>query len=73
MKRKAEIAELRAKNIKDLTARIEKNYKELHFLRFSSSVGKQKDLKKARELRKSIARIWSILGETILAEGSKNE
>lgn len=66
MKRKAQLEDLRGKSIKELTAQLQKNYKLLHQSRFLSSFGKEKDFKKARQLRKDIARIWTVLGQLML-------
>jgi ribosomal protein L29 len=67
MKRKEQMQNFKNKSEKELANMLEKNYKQLQSLRFLASFGKQKDLKKARMIRKEIARIWTILGEKYIA------
>ena len=68
MKAKENLKQFRGKNVKDLSEEMKKQYKKLYEYRFDATFRKNKNIKAIKNIRKNIARIWSVLGEKIEKE-----
>jgi large subunit ribosomal protein L29 len=69
MKIKEKNKELRSKSIKDLTKILNKEYDNLHQLRFDTKFRNIKDINNIRKTKKNIARVYTIINEKINSEG----
>ena len=67
MKRRDSLTELRRQSVADLTAALTKTRSDILALSFSRAFRKQKNIREARELRKQIARLETLLREAIAA------
>lgn len=65
MKVKEGLKEIRAKNIKELSILLKKEYETLRKLRFEWKMRELKDVTKIKKTKKKIARIMTILREKI--------
>lgn len=61
--KKKELQEIRKKSQKDILSLVEKNKKELFKIMFDIKTGKEKNIKKAKNLRKEIAKLLTISKE----------
>ena len=68
MKKTIEIQELRSKDKKELFKQMKDLQNKLTELRFGQAFKKVKNYKEIFQIRKKIARLWTILGEKILEE-----
>lgn len=71
MKKTQELQELKAKNKTDLFKDLKESQKKLTQLRFSASFKNLKNYREIAKTRKKIARIWTILGESLAEQNSK--
>jgi large subunit ribosomal protein L29 len=62
------ISEIRALETKELLAKVEEFKKELFELRFKQATGQLENTARVREVRKSIAKIKTVIRERELAE-----
>jgi large subunit ribosomal protein L29 len=62
------VSEIRALETKELLAKVEEFKKELFELRFKQATGQLENTARVREVRKSIAKIKTVIRERELAE-----
>lgn len=68
MKIKEEIKQLRQLDRKVLLKNLDGDYHKLSKVKIDTVLGKNKNVKEIGKINKRIARIWTILGETIEKE-----
>ncbi len=66
-----QVKELREKSIKDLYKLLRDSLKELHLLTLNLKIGKSFDIKKKRNLKKTIARIKTVIKEKEVLNNEK--
>lgn len=71
MKVKEEIKDLKAKNIADLTKLLHEKKDALIKINLDNQFGKNKNVAEIGKIRKSIARIETVINELITAEANK--
>ena len=73
MKTKEELKELRAMDVKNLTAILKKEYDNLRKLKSELKMRELKDINKVKKTKKKIARILTILREKLIKELQEKE
>ena len=71
--KKSDIKKLQKKTVADLQKDLEAAREELRTLKFDLAAGKVKNISKATEIRKKIARILTFMKQKAIEQEEKNE